>query len=247
MRSKRVLDILRLVRENGYATMQELSERFGVSMSTIRRDIAQLVHDALVTCSKNIVMPIMDSTADRPLNFRSTVNAQAKQAMSHEAAKLVKNGCTIFIDSSSTVLPMVNMLQQINHLVIVTNGLDVVPKIQNNHVQLHIIGGEMSDISHGFYGATAENALKNFNFDFAFFSPVGITPQNYAAESTWDAASVRRVAMQQSSCSVLLFDHTKVGLTRPYNFAHLSEFQYIITDDTKNNFDTAAQVRRVHI
>lgn len=247
MRSKRVLDILRVVRANGYATMQELAESFGVSMSTIRRDIAQLVRDNLVTCSKSTVMPIMDNAADRPLNFRSTVNAQAKQAISHEAVQLVKNGCTIFIDSSSTVLPMVSMLQQINNLVIVTNGLDVVSKIQNNHVQLHIVGGEMSDISHGFYGATTENALKSYNFDFSFFSPVGVTPQNYAAESTWDAASVRRAAMQQTDCAVLMFDHSKVGLRRPYNFAHLSEFQYIITDDMKNDFDTSAHVRRVHI
>lgn len=246
MREKRLLDILNIVRKNGYATTQELADALNVSLSTVRRDIAELSENSLVSLSRNIVVPVAESAVDRPLNFRSGINAQAKQAISREAVRLVRSGSTIFLDSSSTVLPMVNMLQTLNNLTIITNGLHVVQRLQDSRVTVHVIGGEMSALSHGFYGPITESTLRQFNFDMAFFSPVGVTPAGYAAETTAEAASVRRTAMEQSACSVLMFDHTKAGLVRPYNFAHIDEFQYLITD-SRHEFVTAAQLRRVNV
>lgn len=240
-----MLEILKVVKDKGFATTQELTEALGVSTSTVRRDIAELSRNNLVAFSKNIVVPVADTSADSPLSFRSSINAQAKQAISKEAVRLVKNGNTIFLDSSSTVLPMVNMLNTLHDLIIVTNGLHVLPRIQNSSFSVHVVGGEMSNLSHGFYGPLAESTLRQFNFDLAFFSPVAVTPQNFAAETTHDAASVRRAAMAQARCPVLMFDHTKIGLTRPYNLAALDEFQVLITDDDKHEFDTAGSIRRV--
>lgn len=247
MKEQRMLEILGYVRKKGFATTQELASKLQVSISTVRRDITQLSQDNLVAYSKNQVVPISETAVDSPLSFRSGINAHAKQAISREAVRLVKNGNTIFLDSSSTVLPMVNMLQTLNNLIIVTNGLHVVPRLQKSRFTVHIIGGEMSNLSHGFYGPIAESTLRQFNFDLAFFSPVGVTSKNYAAETTADAASVRRVAMEQARISVLMFDHTKVGLSRSYNLAHLDEFDYLITDDQKHDFNTTASIRRVRI
>lgn len=240
-----MLEILKTVKNKGFATTQELSDMLGVSASTVRRDIAELTRNNLAAFSKNIVVPVADTAADGPLSFRSNINAQAKQALSKEAVRLVKNGNTIFLDSSSTVLPMVSMLNTLHDLIIVTNGLRVLSRIQNSSFAVHMVGGEMSSLSHGFYGLYTETALRQFNFDLAFFSPVAVTPGNFAAETTQDAATVRQAAMAQAQCSVLLFDHTKIGLVRPYNLAPLDAFQFLITDDEKHEFDTAAKLRRV--
>lgn len=245
MREKRVLDMLNRIRENGYATTQSLSEEFHISLSTVRRDLAGLAHANLITYSRNMAVPVSERATDGPLNFRASINTQAKRALAHEAVRLVKNGSTVFLDSSSTVLPMVSMLQSISDLTIVTNGLHVVPRMVSSRLTVHVVGGEMSQMSYGFYGPLTENAIRQFNFDMAFFSPVGISPQNLAVETTMDAASVRRTAMEQAACSVLLFDQSKIGVSRSYNFAHLDEFQYLITNDASHDFDTPAQLRRV--
>ena len=42
VRELRLLDMLGTVREKGYTTTQELAEKFGVSVSTVRRDLAEL-------------------------------------------------------------------------------------------------------------------------------------------------------------------------------------------------------------
>lgn len=245
MREQRMSEIMKIIGEKGFADMQELAEELDVSISTVRRDIAELSRNKLVSYSKNIVVPVSENSIDGPFSFRAGMNSQAKQAISKEAVRLIKDGSTVFIDSSSTALPMAGMLPGSYSLTVVTNGLHVLERIRSSRIQVQLVGGEMSVTSHGFYGPLAEESLRRYNFDFGFFSPVAVTPQNYAAETSLEAASIRQVAMERTACPVLLFDHTKVGLRRPYNFARLEEFHYLVTDDAAHEFGQNVQVCRV--
>lgn len=247
VREQRLLGILATVREKGYATTQELAEKFDVSVSTIRRDLAELNQRGMVAMSKNGVVPVSETIVDTPVNFRSTVNAHAKAAIARNALQLVRSGSTVFLDSSSTVLQMVGGLRSMRDIVVVTNSLPVARRFQGGPVQVRLIGGEMSPASRGFFGPAAEQALRRFNFDMAFFSPVAVTPQGFAAETIESAASLRRAAIEQTQNAVLLFDSTKIGLTRPYNIAHIDVFQYLITDDGKHTLASRAIVRRVQL
>ena len=247
MREQRLLDILGPVREKGYTTTQELAERFDVSLSTIRRDLSELNQRGMVAISKNGVVPISETIVDTPVSFRSTVNAHAKALIARNAIQLVSSGSTVFLDSSSTVLQMVGGLRNLRDIVVVTNSLPVVKRLQGSSVSVRLIGGEMSPLSQGFFGPAAEQALRRFNFDLAFFSPVAVTPQGFAAETTENSASLRRAAMEQAQSSVLLFDNSKIGLTRPYNIAHIDAFRYLITDDEKHTLASRSVVRRVQL
>lgn len=247
MREQRLLDILGTVREKGYTTTQELAERFDVSLSTIRRDLSELNQRGMVAISKNGVVPISETIVDTPVSFRSTVNAHAKALIAQNAIQLVSSGSTVFLDSSSTVLQMVGGLRNLRDIVVVTNSLPVVKRLQGSSVSVRLIGGEMSPLSQGFFGPAAEQALRRFNFDLAFFSPVAVTPQGFAAETTENSASLRRAAMEQAQSSVLLFDNSKIGLTRPYNIAHIDAFRYLITDDEKHTLASRSVVRRVQL
>ena len=247
MREQRLLDILGTVREKGYTTTQELAEKFEVSVSTIRRDLSELNQRGMVAISKNGVVPISETIVDTPVSFRSTVNAHAKALIARNAIQLVSSGSTVFLDSSSTVLQMVGGLRNLRDIVVVTNSLPVVKRLQGSSVSVRLIGGEMSPLSQGFFGPAAEQALRRFNFDLAFFSPVAVTPQGFAAETTENSASLRRAAMEQAQSSVLLFDNSKIGLTRPYNIAHIDAFRYLITDDEKHTLASRSVVRRVQL
>ena len=246
MRELRLLDILGTIREKGYMTTQELAEKFNVSVSTVRRDLSELNRRGMVSVSKNGVVPISETIIDTPVGFRSTVNVQAKALIARNALQLVSSGSVIFLDSSSTVLQMVSGLRNMRNIVVVTNSLPVATRFQGSLVPVHLLGGEMSTLSKGFFGPAAEEAVRAFNFDLAFFSPVAVTPTGFAAETAEYAASLRRAAMEQAQSAVLLFDHSKIGLTRPYNIAHLDAFRYLITDDEKHPLSARAIVRRVH-
>ena len=158
MREQRLLDILGTVREKGYTTTQELAERFDVSLSTIRRDLSELNQRGMVAISKNGVVPISETIVDTPVSFRSTVNAHAKALIARNAIQLVSSGSTVFLDSSSTVLQMVGGLRNLRDIVVVTNSLPVVKRLQGSSVSVRLIGGEMSPLSQGFFGPAAETS-----------------------------------------------------------------------------------------
>ena len=168
MREQRLLGILGTVREKGYATTQELAEKFDVSVSTIRRDLSELNQRGMVAMSKNGAVLISETIVDTPVNFRSTVNAHAKAAIARNALQLVSSGSTIFLDSSSTVLQMAVGLRNMRDIVVVTNSLPMAMRLQSGPVQVRLIGGEMSPASRSFFGPAAEQALRRFNFDLAF-------------------------------------------------------------------------------
>lgn len=245
MREQRLIDILDTVKAKGYTTTQELAEMLDVSVSTVRRDLSELTQRGLVGLSKNGVIPISDTIIDTPVSFRSTVNVHAKSVIAKNALQLVRSGSTVFLDSSSTVLQMVSGLRNLRNIIVVTNSLPVLTRLMGSSVPVHLIGGEMSPLSRGFFGPIAERALRQFNFDLAFFSPVAVTPRGFAAETAESAASLRKAAMEQAQSSALLFDHTKLGLTRAYNIAHIDAFQYLITDDQKHTLETTSIIRRV--
>lgn len=245
MKEQRKLEILKILNTKSYSTIAELSSLLSVSQSTIRRDLNELSRKDLVAFKRDGVVPLSQEILDKPMDYRAAVNAHSKGMLAKAALKLITDGSCVFLDSSSTVLAMTPALRSFKNIIVVTNSLSAARQLRGCSYPLHLVGGEVSPRSMACYGPVAEATIREFNFDFAFFSPVAVTPQNYVAETTENAASVRRTAMEQSRCSVLLVDHSKIGLTRPYNIAHLDFFDYVITDDTKHVFETSATVRRV--
>lgn len=245
MKEQRKLEILKILNTKSYSTIPELSSILNVSQSTVRRDLNELSRNDLVAFKRDGVVPLSQEIIDKPMDYRAAVNARPKGMLAKAALKLITDGSCVFLDSSSTVLAMAPALRSFKNIIVVTNSLSAARQLRGCSYPLHLVGGEVSPRSTACFGPVAEGMIREFNFDFAFFSPVAVTPQNFVAETTKDAASVRRTAMEQSRCSVLLCDHSKIGLTRPYNIAHLDFFDYVITDDTKHVFETTATVRRV--
>lgn len=245
VKEQRKLEILKILNSKGYSTIPELSALLDVSQSTVRRDLKELAAKDYLVFKRDGVVPLSQDVIDKPMDYRASVNARSKGMLAKAALKLISDGSCVFLDSSSTVLAMVPALRSFKNIIVVTNSLTVARQLRGCSYPVHLVGGEISPRSMACYGPAAEATLREFNFDYAFFSPVAVTAQNYVAETTENAASVRRTALEQSRCSVLLCDHTKIGLARPYNIAHLNAFDYIFTDDTKHGFDTTATVRRI--
>lgn len=245
MKEQRKLEILKILNSRDYSTITELASLLGVSQSTIRRDLNELSRKDLVAFKREGVVPLSQDISDKPIDYRSAVNSRAKAELARAAIKLITDGSCVFLDSSTTVLAMVAALRTFKNIIVVTNSLNAVRQLRGSSFPVHLVGGDVSPRSMACYGPIAEATIREFNFDYAFFSPVAVTPDNYVAETTVNAASVRRTALEQARCAVLLCDHSKIGLSRPYNVAHLDAFDYIITDDTKHAFETTATVRRI--
>jgi DeoR/GlpR family transcriptional regulator of sugar metabolism len=97
---ERMDKIIKILKENQYVTVDYLVQEIRYSPASIRRDLTLLEKQGLVKRSYGGV-EIKDDRST-PFRFRQHSMKLAKNAIAKQAASLVKNGDTVFLDSSST-------------------------------------------------------------------------------------------------------------------------------------------------
>ena len=100
--SKRQSDILKIIDDNVYVSVNELAALTYTSPSSIRRDLSALQNLGLVKRSHGGAG--LSKTVDKVAGFYSRVsqNIKEKRAIAKKAASLLRDGQSILIDSSST-------------------------------------------------------------------------------------------------------------------------------------------------
>ena len=99
---ERKQQILVLLSAEGYMTVEDLAERVYVSVPTIRRDLAALAEEGSIRRVHGGASHVSRESYEWPFDLRDRVNLPEKSVIGKLAAKLVKDGDHIFIDSGST-------------------------------------------------------------------------------------------------------------------------------------------------
>ena len=105
MKEEQIDRLLKIIEENGYATVKYIAKAVYASESTVRRQLAELEHMGLVVRSYGGAELKKDSI-NTPIEMRLQKNHRQKDAIAKKAAELIKENSTVFIDASSTSLHM---------------------------------------------------------------------------------------------------------------------------------------------
>ena len=105
-------------------SVKELSDQFKVSSMTIRRDLSALEKRGLVVLVHGgVIVPKVPASSREEV--RAAMNMVQKSNIAEAAARLVKDGQTIFIDAGTTTVELVNRLKDRRGLTVVTNSVKV--------------------------------------------------------------------------------------------------------------------------
>ena len=118
--------LLEYVNNSGIASVQDLSELYKVSIMTIRRDIDHLAKSRLLTKVKGGAQRLEESTkfSEAHLRARMKMNVVAKQNLAEKAATFIEPGDTLFLDGSTTIIFLAQILAESNkELTVVTNSV----------------------------------------------------------------------------------------------------------------------------
>lgn len=94
--------ILHVATTTGLTSVEELSRRFGVTPSTIRRDLAKLTADGRLARTYGGAMALT-AHPEASLRQRTGEAFEAKRAIARRAAAEVRAGETVLLDAGSTV------------------------------------------------------------------------------------------------------------------------------------------------
>lgn len=203
-------EIVRLVSEQGKASVEELSARYTVSSVTIRNDLNHLNKKGLLIRSRGGAIACKINTIELPLQEKHTKNLNIKQKISQVAASLINNGDTVILDSGTTTQEIARRLDRHKDLIVMTNGLNVANELSRHEaIDMMMTGGHYRQKSMSFYGAQAEESLKQLRFDKVFLGVDGYDIEAGITTHFDPEARLNRLMCQGSREVIIVTDSSK--------------------------------------
>jgi DeoR/GlpR family transcriptional regulator of sugar metabolism len=229
MRSKERRSVLLGMLEAGDADVGDLARRFGVSASTVRRDLQRLSQENAVRRTYGGAI-LTTHARETTLGERKTAQGAQKRAIAHAALASIRDGETLILDAGSTVLAL-GMLLKGRRLSVVTNNLALLPFLANEpEIEVTVLGGALRSNSMGTVGPLAIEALRRITADRVFMSADGVVAGRGLCEASLDQVALKSLMMEQAREIVVLADATKLGRSEQSAWAPLPPRWCLVTD-----------------
>lgn len=231
-RRRRIIEALR--RQETLA-VRDLAEQFGVSLSTIRRDLHVLERAGLLERTYGGASAPLLGAQERPLAERRLTQAEAKTRIAQAAADLIAPGDTLFLDGGTTVECLVPFLLEVSGLTVVTFGLNVIFGLAGyQNVTVIAIGGVLDHRTFVMGGTLAHELFRSqgMRFDRAFLAASGVSAAGGVTNASLDEIPLKRIAIESARQTVLLADGSKVGRDAVAQIAPVERMDLLITDDS---------------
>ncbi|MEF3120150.1 DeoR/GlpR family DNA-binding transcription regulator [Kocuria flava] len=213
IRRERIYD---LARTSGLASVEELSARFEVTPSTIRRDLALLHDQGRLARTYGGAMPI-DPHPEASLRQRIGEAFEAKKALARWAAEQVHTGEHVLLDGGSTVGALAHELRARTDLDVTTIGLNTLQELNGcPGVRLTCLGGQLRETSQSFYGPLTELGLARMTFDRVFLGADAVTAEHGICEADHLQTRLKELMAARSTHVYVLAHGEKVG-ARPFH------------------------------
>ena len=211
-------------------TVAELARTVFASEASVRRDLARLEKEGIVCRVYGGVVLSKYQNASLPLSVRRQENVSQKERIAQEAAALVPDGATVFLDASSTAGRVGKYLSHVHRLRIITNSATLVETLSDTPHEIWLTGGRYLRENRAFVGAEAENFVRSINIDWLFFSSQGLTLGGEITDSSEAETSLRRVLLTRSRHKFFLCDSSKLGVRRMFTVCSRDDVDRIICD-----------------
>lgn len=209
-------EIVRLAETSGLASVTDLAERFRVSASTIRRDLALLESSERLTRTYGGAMAV-PGRSEPPLQRRIGEAFAEKVAIARWAAQQVEPGDSLALDAGSTVAALAHQLRDHTGLTVATPSLTVLSELSGAEgLTVHCLGGTMRPVSQALVGPIAENALERMSFDRAFLGADSVDAERGICEADQAQTRLKELMAQRCTHVYVLAHAAKLG-RRPFH------------------------------
>lgn len=227
---ERMDQIMKILKQNNYVTVDYLVESIRYSPASIRRDLTVLEKTGLVTRTYGGVS-LKDANSS-PFRFRQHSMKTAKNAIAKKAATLVKNGDVVFLDSSSTVQYIGHFLIDKKGITVITSNMPLASYLGEHGICTYCTGGKIIENPGILGGEIVCETFSKFKADIAFFSSHSIDFDGRILDNTETVFSRDKIFRENSKKLVYLCGSDKFASDGKFVSLTLSEVDYFISNDT---------------
>ena len=223
--------ILKMLSVQDTVQIAELTERFAVSVATIRRDLDVLERRQMVRRVYGGATLAGTKPRPRPV-FRSRAiqHHEAKVAIGKAAAALIQSGETVLIDIGTTTLEVACQLKDRTALTVLTNSLPVLNELEESSLDVYALGGRLRHQELALCGSLSLASLAGFFVDKAFIGAGGVSLDNGVTVYNPDSAQLSSAIVDRANEVILCADNSKFGYNGFAFVCGLDRIGTVVTD-----------------
>lgn len=225
--------ILSQLQNNKELSVTSLSQYYGVSEVTIRKDLNELQRRNLVIRTRGGVIRIPKTNADKDTAVESKrmYNTAEKKAIGRLAASFIRNDETILLDSGTTTLEIAKNLDRLQRLTIITNSMDIALELlRYNRFTIILLGGHVRMTSHSMVGPLAEATLRNFYCDKLFLGIDSFNMEEGVSTPNIEEAHLNQNMIEKSKEVIAVCDSSKFNRRSFAFIAPIYKINAVVTD-----------------
>ncbi len=229
---ERQQEIADTLKANGKITISEITDKYGISDESARRDLRMLeqrgecrrTHGGAILTGQVSVRP----PADR--NFEEMPVFANYREISRAAAGKIRENDTVYLTGGSFGYIMVSFLPRNIRYTVVVNSVDIGRELRSfENIDVYIAGGRMRQ-SGSLVDSLANEFVSRMHFDLCFITGAGLTAEFGLSNGTDETAAFQRTVMKNSRSRCLVIPGTKIGVDSFIKVCDADAFDSIITD-----------------
>lgn len=225
---RRRRELVELVEDTGEISLEQASERFGVSSMTIRRDLEALETDGLVRRVRGGAVP---APAARSHSDRLSSRAAAKRTIARKALALLPDSGEVALDASTTVHALAEVMSGRDGLTAITNSIHTFEALSKHPgIVAQLTGGHHEPITGSLVGPVANAGARMLHTRLFIGSAAALHPTAGTSEASLAEAEVKRQFAQSSDRVILCLDTSKLDKRAAGYAFDLSEVSLLITE-----------------
>lgn len=231
--SKRQEMIVDMVNKNGSILVKEVSEKFGVTDDSIRKDLTLLEKKGLLKKTYGGAVKIRTNPHDVFVSQRIGKNTEDKQAMARAAIKLIEPGDIIFLDISTANLELAKLISEENlNITVVTNMIDIMLlTTKAPETSVIFVGGKLNRGRDGFVGSLTNSQIRDYRFDKAFVGVVGVDlTENSVYTYMAEDGMTKKTIIKSSDKKYMVVENRKFLADGNYRYAEVTDFNGAVLD-----------------
>lgn len=198
--------ILTILEQRGYVTVRFLVNTLHYSTATINRDLNKMEVLGLVKRSYGGVEAAKKEQLPA-LPQRQFYKKKEKRCLARAASELIRNGDTIFLDGSTTVLHIRPFLSDKKNLRILTNNMRLAIELTELDFEVFCLGGRVSERPYVLNSDETVEITQKFRAHKMFFSLDCVTADGYVHATEY---LFYKTMLKNSDEAYLLIDQTKI-------------------------------------
>lgn len=229
-RAERMAALLDLLSKERTVVVAEVAEQFGVSASTLRRDLQLLEAQRLLERTHGGAVATR-ADHELPVRYRSRQQREQKVAIARLAVTRVPMGSVVGLTGGTTTSEVARQLAVRDQLTVVTNALNIAAELSiRPKVKVVVPGGVARPQSYELVGVWGAQVLRGLNISVAIMGVDGIDAAGGLTTHDEVEALTNAALIERAQRVYVVADSSKLGRVHLARIGGIERVTELITD-----------------